>query len=202
MYFPYVGQNLNGILKHLYDTKKDSYFDIVKAYATSNDSNNFLPVNAINFVNNNKYWHAKERENIGHYFVVYLNNYYINLEGYSIQTTNFNPASGVCHPKNWGFDASNDGKKWEHQANITDDGTMNKALASRYIGWSHGTYKYFRLMITGQQHDGEGKLSIDLNQIELFGTLTTRRPQLCSCRFNKRSAFTPLSFIIGFVLIS
>ena len=201
MHIPYTGENLTGILKYLYDADKDSYFDIVKTYATSNYSADHYPIYAINFTEN-RYWHAKEKQNIGQYFVVYLNNYYIKLEGYSIQTSYYKPGSGVCHPKNWGFDASNDGKKWEHQVNITDDGTMNKALASRYIGWSHGTYRYFRLMVTGQQYDEQGKYSLDLNRIEFFGTLTTRRPHLCSCRCKRLNALSSLSTMICFVLIS
>ena len=200
MYIPYTGQNLNGILKFIYDTNNANYFDIVRTCTSSNHSDNYLPVNAINFANDNKYWHAKVKDKIGNYFVVYLKNYYINLEGYSIQTSNISPASGICHPKNWGFDASNDGKKWEHQANITDDGTMNKALASRYVGWSHGTYKYFRLMITGEQYDGKGKKSLDLNQIELFGTLTTRRTPLCSCKHYERNKISLYSVMICLVL--
>ena len=199
MYIPYIGQNLNGILKYLYDNNNNNYLDIVKTYASSNHSDDNLPVNAINFANDNKYWHAKDNDEIGNYIVVYLKNYYINLEGYSIQTSNFN-FKGACHPKNWGFDASNDGKKWVHQANITDDGTMNKSLASRYIGWSHGTYKYFRLMITGEQYDGWNKNSIDLNQIELFGTFLTRKPPLCSCKYRKRNEFSLFSIMILLVI--
>ena len=181
--FPYNGQNQSGILNYFHTNYNENYYEIVKAFASSTFSDH-PPEKAIDF-DEKTYWHANDYENIGNYLVVYLKNYYIKLDGYSIQTTNFTPQVGICHPKNWGFDASNNNRKWEHQVNITDDGSMNKRLASRYIRWSHGTYKYFRIMITGEQYDGNGKRSIDLNQIELFGTLTTRKPLLCSCNANK-----------------
>ena len=181
--FHYNGQNQSGILNYFYKNHTEKYYENVKTFASSIYSGH-PPEMAIDF-DDNTYWHAKDFENVGNYFVVYLKNYYIKLEGYSIQTSNIDPASGVCHPKNWGFDASIDNITWEHQVNITDDGSMNKRLASRYIRWSHGTYKYFRFMITGEQYDGQNKNSFDLNQIELFGTLTTRKPLLCSCNANK-----------------
>ena len=95
--FPYSGQNLTGILRYFYDNDNANYFDIVRTYTSSNHSDNNLPVNAINFADDNKYWHAKDKDKIGNYFVIYLKNYYINLEGYTIQTSAWDPGSGICH---------------------------------------------------------------------------------------------------------
>ena len=184
--FPYKGQNQSGILKYFYTNYSEKYNEIVKVYASSTNNAFQTTEMAIDF-DDNKYWHAKDNEKIGNYFVVYLKNYYVKLDGYSIQTSNLDPASGICHPKNWGFDASIDNITWEHQVNITDDGSMNKRLASRYIRWSHGTYKYFRVMITGEQYDGQNKNSLDLNQIELFGKITNK---LCFCTYNANKCYT------------
>ena len=198
MKISYKGNALNGILRYLFDKNREEYLTIVKTYASSVHDSNYLPINVINFADDDKLWHAKDFENIGNYIVVYLPNYCIKLEGYSIQTSNIGPSSTTCHPKNWGFDASNDNRTWNHQVNITDDGTMNEALATRYIKWSHGTYKYFRLMITGQQHDTKMKNSLDLNQIEFFGTLIPQAPCFCSCKYIKHSAFSLLCLLLIF----
>ena len=182
-HIPYVGQNLNGILRYLYDNDRNNYFDTVQTYASSSYGQQYYPVNAINFGSTNLYWHAIEFDKIGHYIVVHLKNYYIKIEGYSIQTAHYGPSTSsypICNIRNWGFDASNDGKNWVHQENKTDDGTLNNRHASKYIRWSHGVYNYFRVMVTGDQYDGIGKKSIDLNQIEFFGTLASRRSLLYS----------------------
>ena len=120
----------------------------------------------------------------------------MKLQGYSITSSSFSPASGVCHPKNWGLDASYDMIKWYHQENITDyNGEMNKYAATKYFPWNHGVYRYFRLMNTGPQHDGVNKYSMDLAHFELFGTLLIYHFNSCN---NKRRG---ISFSISFTVI-
>ena len=189
------GDNMSGILKHFYTSNIEKYFDIVKTYTTSEHDNRYISKYAIDFDDNN-YWHAKENDKRGNYLVIYLRDYYIKLKGYSIKTSVVGPGTGTAHPKNWGFDASLDNRTWEHQENITDDGTMNNILASRYLKWSYGTYKYFRLMITGSQYDSYDKNSIDLNQIELFGKLITLDPAPCTCQASRHSFLYSIIIII------
>ena len=111
---------------------------------------------------------------VGHYIVVYLKDYYINMKGYSITSSKNQPGELITHPKNWGLYASLDNINWENRVNYTDaNGNMNRYFASAYFGWDYGIYKYFRLTITGEQYDIYKKNSIDLNQIEFFGDLLT-----------------------------
>ena len=60
---------------------------------------------------------------------------WIEIEGYSIQTSKVGP--GGAHPKNWGFSASKDGKRWTKREDFTDaEGHMNAALRSKYLAVS------------------------------------------------------------------
>ena len=170
MSFYYQGDTRNGILKYLYDkyTNKDEYYKQVLTHATSCAGD---PKFAIDF-NFDKYWHAVDFDKIGNYIVIYLKDYYINIKGFALTSSKHGANTGSCHPKNWGFDASNNNDTWENQVNYTDaNNNMFRPYASGYFGWDYGTYKYFRFMITGEQYDGQEKYSIDLNQIEFFGDL-------------------------------
>ena len=165
----FKGDTQNGILKYLYNkyTNKDEYYEEVIASANSIAD----PKYSIDF-NLENYWHAIDYQDIGNYIVFCFKHYYINIKGFAITSAKYEPHPGACHPKNWGFDASNNNNTWMHQVNYTDvNNNMNRPYASGYFGWDYGIYKYFRFMITGEQYDGQGKNSIDLNQIEFFGDL-------------------------------
>ena len=189
MRFEFTGDTQSGILRHFWETRRSEYSDIVKTYATSIYSSLYKPEIAITF-DATSYWHAKEYDPIGHYIVDYLPKFYVNVYGYSITTSNLSPSDNICHPKNWGFDASNDNITWEKQVNFSDIGdSMNSANASKFVGWCHGTYKYFRIMITGPAYDIYNKNSIDLRQIELFGELTSHYSQHSQCNYLFHHAF-------------
>ena len=200
MKFEFTGDTQSGIFRYFWETSRDEYFDIVKTYATSMYSSQYKPEFAITF-DTTSYWHAKEYDPIGNYIVVYLPNFYINIYGYSITSSHNNPSDGVCHPKNWGFDASNDNITWENQVNFSDIGnSMNVASASKFVGWCHGTYKYFRIMITGPAYDIYNKNSIDLRQIELFGELTSHISQYspCDCFFHHIIILFPMYVFLSY----
>ena len=174
--FIFTGDTQNGILKYFHEflTETEYYNEIT----TSSYPQHGTPQRAIDF-NNDTYWHGQEKM-VGSYLVISIKSYYVKIKGFSITSSNLNPGIGICHPKNWGFDASNDKINWHHQVNYTDtNNDMNKRLASAYFEWDFGTFKHFRIMNTGEQHDGQGKLSMDLSQIEFFGTLITN-PIICT----------------------
>ena len=167
------GDTLNGIFRSFYDQywEKNEYFERVLTYTDSEHSNEYSSKYAVDF-DINTYWHSKDYDPIGHYIVVYLRDYYINIKGFSITSSQMEPGPDVTHQKNWGFDASLDNDTWENAVNFTDaNGDMKRKMASAYFGWDYGIYKYFRLTITGEQYDTQKKNSIDLNQIELFGDI-------------------------------
>ena len=134
--FAYKDDTKNGIFKYFYDNYNSQYYDLVKTTASSN---NGYAQRALDYTSN--YWHVEDYKGPGSYIIFYLSDYFVKLQGYSITSSNINPASGICHPKNWGLDASYDMVKWVHQVNITDDkGEMNKYASTKYFSWSHGTY--------------------------------------------------------------
>ena len=173
MRFDFVGDTQKGILNYLYtvvfNRDNEKYFNEVNTYATS--SLGILTSYAIDF-NPENYWHAEDFKPVGEYIVIYFKSYRIRMTGFSITSSQLDPDYWVCHPKNWGFDASNDNFTWEHQINYTDaSGYLNRKGATEYVGWNYGTYQYFRIMNTGPQYDTKGKNSMDLSQVEFFGDL-------------------------------
>ena len=127
--FPYKGDPKNGIFKYFYDNNNSQYYELVKATASSSNETAYM---ALDFTSN--YWHASDYHSPGTYIVFYLRDYFVKLLGYSITTSNLEPAYGICHPKNWGLDASNDMTTWVHQVNVTDEKEeMNHYGASKYV---------------------------------------------------------------------
>ena len=187
--FPYRGNTTNGIFNYFYENNNSKYLELVKVNASAR---NERAKYALDFTNN--YWNAGTVSS-GSYIIFYLRDYFVKLRGYSLTTSNLDPGTRICHPKNWGFDASNDMVNWHHQVNITDtEEIMNHKGASNYFSWSHGIYRYFRVMNTGIQHGGYGLYSIDLLHFELFGTLLV--PNLKTCNNQKKLPLVSLSFII------
>ena len=190
MRFDYVGDTQKGILSHLKETLGDAqYYQEVLTYTSSNNGDYTYGKLSIDF-DNKTYWVAKSKKQIGEYIIFHFPNYFIKMSGYSIRTSHLKPGYGICHPKNFGFDASNDNETWIHQVNYTDiNNHLNKSEVTEFIGWNFGTFKYFRFMITGEQHDDSGKHVIDLAQIEFFGDLLTHKENLSKvliiqCKFN------------------
>ena len=167
----------------------EQYYNEVLTYPSSINEPTMVGKNAIDF-DNNTYWVAKSRSPIGEYIIFYFPNYYIKMSGYAIRTSKLKPSIGICHPKNWGFDASYDNKSWVHQVNYTDTyNKLNQSHVTEFVGWNYGTYKYFRFMITGEQHDQTHKNDIDLARIEFFGDLLRYREiptriTIVRCHFN------------------
>ena len=202
MRFDFIDNTTKGILYYLKNEKfkgnDDKYFEEVKTYATST-YNLHSSQYAIDF-DPEKYWHADDFKKIGtQYIVIYLESYYIRLTGFSITSSQLEPDFWVCHPKNWGFDASNDNETWENQVNYTDTSDyMNRKGATKYVGWNFGVYKYFRIMNTGEQYDTQNKNSMDLSQVEFFGDLlNTMHTNQCL----PTTTFDPNNFLFIFVLI-
>ena len=193
MKFEFSGDTQNGILKYLFNTYRNDYQNQVLSYSTSQGVG-YESTCATDF-NPLSYWHIIDHSPIGQYLVIHLPNYYIKMDGYSITTSRFDASDGTAHPKNWGFDASNDNETWFHQRNISDTTEiMNHANATIYVPWNFGTYKYFRLMMTGEQHDKQGKNGCDITQVEFFGELLTYIPRTNLCTQTTKTRF--ISFLL------
>ena len=112
MKFEFTGDTQNGILKYLFNTYRNDYQNQVLSYSTSQGVG-YESTCATDF-NPLSYWHIIDHSPIGQYLVIYLPNYYIKMDGYSITTSHFDASDETSHPKNWGFDASNDNETWFH----------------------------------------------------------------------------------------
>ena len=200
MRFDYKGDNENGILRYFYDKlSNDEYNNEVCTYSNSINDPLQLSEYAVDF-DHSKYWHAVDSTDLDKYIVIYLKHYLIKLTGFSITSSPINPNNVICHPKNWGFDASIDNATWENRINYTDSNNqMNRYLASGHYSWNFGTYKYFRFMITGEQYDNVNKYSIDLNQIEFFGDLLENPEDIISCWKKRRFNLNIISLLWIFI---
>ena len=76
---------LEGILWHLYNSKKIPYSNAVFASSSSQYSTSHSAKNAIDF-DNGKYWHAAGNKDPGEYITI-STIYPIKLKGYVIQTS-------------------------------------------------------------------------------------------------------------------
>ena len=201
MRFDFTGDTQKGILFHLHsELTLEQYFAEVITEHSSKSGTGYESQKAIDF-NSETYWHSRDFAPVGEYLILYLKSYYVNPIGFSITSSMNEPGDGVCHPKNWGFDASNDKKTWVHQINYTDQsGYLNRYAATEFVSWNYGTYKYFRFMVTGSQYDNENKNAIDLAQIELFGDLLSAIPRkYCSKYLSFSSALYKTLFFVMFL---
>ena len=92
----YSGDNLKGILCFMHSFYSDSEYKSSINVSASSTNTAFSPLNAINF-NSNKIWHPGIYGIPGEYLQIEIKSGWIEIEGYSIQTSNL--AAGSAHPK-------------------------------------------------------------------------------------------------------
>ena len=184
--FKFRGSNTLGILEYLHDTYKNDYSNYVFADGSSSysKSNDFM--HAIDF-NTGTYWICKKNSELGQYISIHFPKNMIEIKGYFIQTSYY--AAGACHPKQWTFDASNDNISWVHSKETIDENSkMNGNYNWMYVPYNKGIFQHFRITVTGKSYcSGDFENGMDVNQIELFGTLYPLnyvKPKQISCRTN------------------
>ena len=195
MEISFKGQSLDGIINYL--RKQDSFNDNVKTYSSSDLSSTYSNSYVIDN-NYYTYWHGNSQLDF-QYVVVYFPHHYINLKSYVIQTSPSN-TEDTCHPWHWAFDASIDNHTWHYKENITDDQHWIRDVSGTSLTpWSHGVYRYFRLWNNGLSSCRQNVPTMDIAEIELFGTLYTSFP-IFSCGNKKFIPSSRLSFISCFLL--
>ena len=162
------------MLKYLKTKYVSNYAKYAVANASSYYTSSHLPEYAFDFTNN--IWHPAINKPAGEYVTLRFPYHIADIKGYSIKTSNL--GSGHCHPRQWSFSVSNDegvdsSCSWHHEKNENDeDGYMNSNLREKYISFDHGAFRRIKITITGAAHCGTGDgIRMDLNQIELYGTL-------------------------------
>ena len=103
------------------------------------------------------------------YIEFYFPNHEINPTGYVIKTLNGGPY--FCHLKNWKFEGSKDGNKWDLLDSQSDNYDLNGKYKSKSFEIANCTQKYshFRLTQTGKSHRNEDYLV--LSYFDIFGKL-------------------------------
>ena len=105
----------------------------------------------------------------------------INPTGYVIQTGEWS------HLKNWKFEGSKDGNKWDLLDSQSDNYDLNGEYKSKSFEITKCTQKYshFRLTQTGENHYGDNYLS--LSYFDIFGKSFAKNDNKCDIE----SAFDP-----------
>ena len=184
----------DGLLHYLFIKNRNWYFENIKTNATSiyeieNHNQNFDSKNAIDF-DDDKYWTSKEIDDEEQFWELQLP-FPINITSYVIQSW-----EGSCHPKSWGFAASNDGITFENRENYTDeDNSMNFSYSHANIEYNYGFYQYFRLYVTNISYCDNKRF--DLNQFELYGSMNLTEPfQYLTCSYPTSPRIHLLSYAI------
>ena len=167
-HFQYSDTNkLNGILHYIYTKHSISeYFQLVIADSSSYTPGSF-PVCAIDF-SDNSYWYAGNKI-AGEYLTIHFPYHIIDIEGYEIKTSSYQVG---CFPRIWSFSASTNPIIFTNADTINDIyNQMGYSFASMYVPFKKGKYDYFRITSYQSYLDDP---RIDINQIELYGTLYTK----------------------------
>ena len=148
----YKGNDLEGILYYLHSS--DSLINYSKAIKATSSSNvvGREPSYAMDFTPTLS-WYPNIRNQTGEYVQIEIKSWWIDIEGYSIQTSKCGPA--CSNPKNWGFSASKDGNKWTVREDYVDENKeMKDSCRSKYLPVKRkGIYKYFRIIVTGESDE-------------------------------------------------
>ena len=106
------------------------------------------------------------------YIEFHFPNHEINPTGYVIRTYWRGP--GDCHLKNWKFEGSKDGNKWDLLDSQSDNYDLNGKYKSKSFEITKCTqkYSYFRLTQTGKNHNGDDYLY--LTYFDIFGKSFTK----------------------------
>lgn len=185
-YISYAGDTLKGLLDFMHTYYSSLQYSLLINVTASSTRSSFSPLYAVDF-DTSKIWHPGNTGTAGEYLQIEITNGYIEIEGYSIQTSNC--GANCANPKNWGFSSSKDGIKWtlrEDQADTNDQ--MNGALKSRYIPVkSKGAFRFFRFFVTGPSYTSTDPVRMDVNQVELFGKYYDSLNK-CSVRYKCNSS--------------
>jgi len=194
--FSYDSNNpTNGILWYLNNKYKTNYSSFVTTGSTADYSSEYGSQNAVDF-NDNKHWTAPTSSN-GAYITINVF-FPIMLKGYVIQTSNASP--GCCHPQHWAFSASNNGVSFDAYETCDAGQEMNDRLAHKYVTFKKGVYRSFRVHNNGLSYCNENRL--DLNQLELFGTLYENTPYIdCKSHITNESPHSIMKYSYIFVVL-
>ena len=163
--YPHVEQN--GILRSLFN-KNVNYFEEDISIFASFSSNEHKKEFAFNFNQSNYWWH----QNIGFCFKKGT----ALITKYEIQTSNQG-----CRPSIWSFSGSNNGKNWRYAETQNYNMSYNETYS---VDWNHGVFRCYQLKGIKNQYDGYN--TIDIKQIELFGTYFPKGFSLvCSLKTKK-----------------
>ena len=143
--------------------KKFSQTGIVNVTASSGGIYNAIDVG------NDDFWTTEVPNS---YIEFHFPNHEINPTGYVIKSYNGDP--GWNHLKNWKFEGSKDGNKWDLLDSQSDNYDLNGNLKSKSFEIANCTEKYshFRLTQTGKNHCGSDYLS--LSYFDIFGKLIAK----------------------------
>ena len=192
------GDKLDGALKYLYNTHTSENYPKFVSASCSSHHYTYIPENAIDF-NETTIWHpAYPNDGPGDYVQIDLLHHFLIIEAYTIQTSNLPPDS--AHPKDWAFSASFDNKTWSEEFRYIDsDEQMNGNLKKLVVPVSlNGKYKHFRIIVTGNSYSPEEDKQprMDVNQIELFGTLYQDSEHVnLTCKIKRTIFLSPAIFL-------
>lgn len=163
---PYnTNDKLDGCLHYLFKRYKLNYYKIVQATASS-QANGCYANQSINFDDTN-YWLSEYQSGV-QYLTIFLPYHYLSIDGYLIRSSGHEKDG--CHPKQWSFAVSSDGTDFIYNETFSDtNNSMNLPYSTKDVHYQKGKYKYFRLYTLENYCDQVQR--IDINQIELFGTL-------------------------------
>ena len=162
MEFPYKSNS--GVLRYLYSTYKDKYYSQFTFTATSESAyHSTFAKNAFDWVTG-QYWWAGKQAPEETYISFCLTNRAILLSGYEITTS-----SKDCIPNGFKFSVSKNNITWPKSSVVSEPMSKEQTL---YTPFSPGIYQCFKLSSTSylSHYNCEG-YGIDIDQIELFGTL-------------------------------
>ena len=167
MRFEYDQSNpTNGIIRWIYDNRKEDYTNLLQVTATSHYYDHQTPDKAVDF-NDQEYWIAKG-DRAGEFINLYFPHSIIKITGYVLQTSHRN--KGGDHPKIWSFAMSKDNITFFHNETYEDkEGSMNSPYRHIYLPYDHGIGCAFRIYPILSAYGLHNQM--DVNQIELFGEL-------------------------------
>ena len=162
-----IKEPLHGCFYSIYQkSTTEQYRKLIQTSATSENLPNNPSYGSVDFTS--KYWYGTGQKS-KEYLTIYLPHHSVDIEGYLIQTS---PQDPGCHPRHWSFAVSDNGENFfDEEVHIDVNNHMNHSNALIFLPFKHGRHQYFRLNILGASYCSGSGLTMDVSQIELFGTL-------------------------------
>ena len=94
------------------------------------------------------------------------------------------------HPRHWAFSVSKDDINYVNNTAYDDKNNyMNNNLKTLYVPYQSQQVRFFRITITGAAYCGAIN-RIDLNQVELYGTLYKNIFRDITCKCKRQRSFS------------